>query len=102
MPPTPIISAVQSRAVSIEWSDIDEVSGRSLADILRREGVDLGKDAKATLHPGTPVYVHSEADVSRILPRLARSNCRIVPVLENGSLVGLIDLADAKARVRRT
>lgn len=93
---------MKSKAVSIEWSGLDEVSSRSLANILRREGVDLSQAASSTLPPGTPVYVPSKADVSKILPRMARANCRIVPVLENGSLLGLIDLAELEAEVRRT
>jgi hypothetical protein len=90
----PIIVIVKTNALSVLSSQLDEASGRSLADILRREGVDLSAPDFLSLPPGTPVYVRSGADLSNVQLSMTKANCRMIPVLDGQSLIGFIKTVD--------
>jgi hypothetical protein len=90
----PIIETVKINDFSVFSSQLDEASGRSLADILRREGVDLSGLGSSSLPPGTPVYVRSEADLSKVQLSMTKANCRMIPVLNGESIIGFIKTSD--------
>ena len=46
------------------------------------------------LDRGTPVYVEAGADVNEVQRRMAMSHIRSVPVVDQGYLLGLVDLMD--------
>jgi hypothetical protein len=89
-----MIVTVKIEAISVLTSKLDEPSGRSLADILRREGVDLSAPDSPSLPPGTPVYVQSKADLSSVQFTMSKTNCRMIPVLDGESIIGFIKSGD--------
>jgi hypothetical protein len=91
---------MEINAISIDRSGIDRISGKFLADILRREGVDLITTDLPSLPPGTPVYVRSKAELSRVLLRMGRTNCLMLPVLDSESLIGFIRVVDRRSKNR--
>ncbi|HZA39998.1 MAG TPA: hypothetical protein VFA00_05170 [Actinomycetota bacterium] len=93
-----IIETVKVKGISLLASKLDEASGRSLAHILRREGVDLSARDSDPLPPGTPVYIKSEADLTNLQVSLTKANCRVIPVLNGESLVGFIETGSAEDR----
>jgi CBS domain-containing protein len=63
--------------------------------LLLEEGVDLlAADAADQLKRGTPVYVHARADVYDVQRQMALKHIKLVPVLRDGEVVGLVDLMD--------
>ncbi len=87
-----------AKAISIRWADSEERVNRHLAATLRRDGIDLTKAVISGLTRGTPLYVESSADVIEVQARMTRAHCRMLPVLERGLVLGLIDLAELSAR----
>jgi hypothetical protein len=65
-----------------------------LARLLRDEGTDLMTASSSELERGTPVYVEAGAEVNEVQRRMAMSHIRRVPVVDQGHLLGLIDLLD--------
>lgn len=86
-----------AKAISIRWADSEDLGNRRLAAALRRDGTDLTKAVISSLSRGTPLYVESSADVIEVQLRMARAQCGMLPVLERGVVVGLIDLEDLSA-----
>jgi CBS domain-containing protein len=62
--------------------------------ILLEEGVDLLAADLAGLKRGTPVYVSADADVNDVQRRMAMKHIKLLPVLKDGDVVGLVDLVD--------
>lgn len=65
-----------------------------LARLLRSEGVDLLDATSCELARGTPVYVDAGADVVAVQRLMAANHIRSLPVVEEGHVVGTIDLVE--------
>lgn len=88
---------IEELLLSPDWKDSEEAAGW-LGSLLRSEGVDLMSSDQVTLTRGTPVYVHADADVVEVQTRMARLHIRMLPVLRDGEVVGMIDLVDLAMR----
>ncbi len=64
------------------------------ARLLREEGVDLLAATSCDLARGTPVYVEAGADVVAVGRRMAENHIRSAPVLDDGRVVGSVELAE--------
>lgn len=71
-------------------SDVFEWSARC----LRADGVDLVAATSHELARGTPVYVESSAAVVEVQRLMATNHIRSVPVLDNGQVIGVVDLVE--------
>jgi CBS domain-containing protein len=80
------------------WMDPSSETLRWLARLLRDEGIDLMTAEDADLRRGTPVYVQAEADLHEVQRRIARNHIRRLPVINNGSLAGVVDLVELALR----
>lgn len=70
-----------------------------LGPILLDHGVDLTSIASpATLERGTPVYVDVTADPVDVQRRIAQAHVRMLFVIENGTVVGVVDAAELTER----
>ena len=70
------------------------VGGAGTGRLLIEEGVDLLRADEAKLKRGTPVYVDAGADVNEVQRRMALKHIKLLPVLSDGEVVGLVDLMD--------
>lgn len=73
---------------ALEWL------GRALIE----EGVDLLAAEQSQLGRGTPVYAHHDADVIEVQRLMALNHIRMLPVVEDGCVVGIIDLVELAQR----
>ncbi len=76
------------------WDEGPPETLKWLARLLRAEGVDLMTASFYELERGTPVYVEASADVGELQRRMAMSHIRRVPVLDDASLLGIVDLVE--------
>jgi CBS domain-containing protein len=76
------------------WADVSPETLEWLGELLADEGVDLMHATDAQLERGTPVYVRGDAAAVEVQRRMAQRHIRRVPVVEDGQLVGLIDLLE--------
>ncbi|MGH2747813.1 MAG: CBS domain-containing protein, partial [Actinomycetota bacterium] len=83
---------------SSRWLDPSTDTLKWLASLLRDEGLDLMAATTSELERGTPVYVEADADLDEVQRRMARNHIRRLPVVDNGHLVGVIDLVDLALR----
>lgn len=79
---------------SSDWSEGQSSTMAWLASLLRDEGVDLMQASEAELVRGTPVFVEAAAGVNEVQRRMAQKHIRRLPVIEDGCLVGIVDLVD--------
>ena len=79
---------------SSDWSEGQSSTMEWLATLLQDEGVDLMQASEAELVRGTPVFVEAAAGVNEVQRRMAQKHIRRLPVVEDGCLVGIIDLVD--------
>lgn len=79
---------------SSDWSEGQSSTMEWLASLLQDEGVDLMQASEAELVRGTPVFVEAAAGVNEVQRRMAQKHIRRLPVVEDGCLVGIIDLVD--------
>ncbi|MBK5229063.1 MAG: CBS domain-containing protein [Actinobacteria bacterium] len=79
---------------SSDWSEGQSSTMEWLATLLQDEGVDLMQASEAELVRGTPVFVEATAGVNEVQRRMAQKHIRRLPVVEDGCLVGIIDLVD--------
>jgi CBS domain-containing protein len=77
-----------------DWSEGSTSTMEWLASLLRDEGVDLMQASEDELTRGTPVFVEAAAGVDEVQRRMAKKHIRRLPVVEDGRLVGLVDLVD--------
>lgn len=68
--------------------------GAGAGRILLQEGVDLLAADDGVLKRGTPVYVDADADVNEVQRQMALRHIKLLPVLKDGEVVGLVDLVD--------
>src|ERR687895_486753 len=76
------------------WADTSSGVFEWSARCLRSDGVDLVAATPGELARGTPVYVEASADVLEVQRVMATNHIRSVPVLDNGSVVGVVDLVE--------
>lgn len=76
------------------WRDAPEDSRAWLLRLLRDEGKDLMEVGEEELRRGTPVYAHADAKVTEVQRRMALNHIRMLPVLSEDSVIGIIDLLD--------
>ncbi len=69
-----------------------------LGALLREEGVDLTQATASDLARGTPVYAEAGADLMEIQRLMARNHIRRLPVLQEGKLLGVVDLVEIALR----
>lgn len=79
---------------SSDWSEGQSSTMEWLATLLQDEGVDLMQASEAELVRGTPVFVEAAAGVNEVQRRMAQKHIRRLPVVEDGCLVGIVDLVD--------
>ena len=80
--------------------DADDVSRKLLAEVLRRDGVDLMKGSPDQLARGTPVYVEAPCEPAKVLKRMARAQVRLIPVLWGGRVLELLDFVDLSRMIQ--
>ena len=68
--------------------------GPGAGRILLDEGIDLLTADPERLKRGTPVYVDAGADVNEVQRLMALKHIKLLPVLRDGQVVGLVDLVD--------
>jgi hypothetical protein len=71
-----------------------DAGGAGAGRLLLEEGVDLLAADSARLKRGTPVYVDAGADVNEVQRQMALRHIKLLPVLRNGEVIGLVDLMD--------
>jgi CBS domain-containing protein len=76
------------------WVDPSSDGLEWLASLLQTEGVDLMRATFTELQRGTPVYVDGDADVLEVQRLMARNHIRSLPVVSDGSVIGVIDLLE--------
>jgi predicted transcriptional regulator len=91
-------TAVGDVVASARWADPSSHTLRWLARLLREEGVNLVAATTSELARGTPVWVDASADVVEVQRLMAHNHIRSVAVLENGAMVGMVDLVDLALR----
>ena len=80
------------------WSDGSSDTMTWLATLLHEEGTDLMKVTEEELKRGTPLFVQADSDVLEVQRRMARHHIRMLPVLSDGALIGVVDLVDLARR----
>ena len=66
-----------------------------LGPFLLEHGVDLATTpSPETLESGTPVYVRVAADPVDVQKRIAQGYVRMLFVIDNGAVIGVVDTAD--------
>jgi CBS domain-containing protein len=85
---------VREVIASKPWSDPSSDTLEWLARLLQSEGVDLMCATFTELQRGTPVYVDGEADILVVQRLMARNHIRSLPVVNDGTVIGIIDLLE--------
>jgi CBS domain-containing protein len=76
------------------WSDPSPDCFEGSARALVEGGFDLLDASSRQLARGTPVYVQASAEVGAVQRRMSQHHIRSVPVLEDGILIGCVDLVE--------
>lgn len=81
------------------WDELDSSGTMGwLASLLSEEGVNLMDVTEEQLKRGTPVYVQANSDVLEVQRRMAHHHIRMLPVLAEGAVIGVIDLVELAQR----
>ncbi len=80
--------------ISAPWREFTKFA--SFAQLLREYGVDLAliDPSEVPLKRGTPVYTEADADAEIIERRMLLAHIRILFVLDEERILGVIDLVD--------
>lgn len=76
------------------WAESPRDGRAWLVRLLRDEGTDLMQAGEPELRRGTPVYVEASVPVGDVQRRMARYHIRMLPVLSEGEVLGIVDLVD--------
>lgn len=79
---------------SVRWKGSSPEALTWLGDLLLSEGVDITDVGTDALERGTPVYVDADADALDTQSLMARLHIRMLPVVKDGLVVGVIDLVE--------
>jgi CBS domain-containing protein len=79
---------------SARWKGSSPEALAWLGELLQTEGVDITEVQTEELERGTPVYVNAEADALDIQSLMARLHIRMLPVVKDGRVLGVIDLVE--------
>ena len=85
---------VREVIASKPWSDPSSDTLEWLARLLQSEGIDLMCATFTELQRGTPVYVDGKADILDVQRLMARNHIRSLPVVNEGTVVGIVDLLE--------
>jgi CBS domain-containing protein len=88
---------IRQLLTTARWKDASPGSLDQLAKLLAEEGVDL-MAADASLERGTPVYAHFDADVLEVQRLMAKNHIRMLPVVKDGRVLGVVDLVELAMR----
>ncbi len=81
------------------WGDVDPTGTMAwLANLLCEEGVNLMDVTEEQLKRGTPVYVQANSDVLEVQRRMAHHHIRMLPVLADNAVIGVVDLVELAQR----
>lgn len=81
------------------WGEVDSSGTMGwLAKLLSAEGVNLMDVTEEQLKRGTPVYVQANSDVLEVQRRMAHHHIRMLPVLAEGAVIGVVDLVELAQR----
>lgn len=81
------------------WGDVDPTGTMGwLANLLSEEGVNLMDITEEQLKRGTPVYVQANSDVLEVQRRMAHHHIRMLPVLADNAVIGVVDLVELAQR----
>jgi CBS domain-containing protein len=69
-----------------------------LARLLRADGVNLAAVTAEQIRRGTPVYVEADADLMEVQRLMALHHIRLLPVISDGVLMGVVDLVELARR----
>lgn len=69
-----------------------------LGRLLVEEGVDLLSADSSDLQRGTPVFVNADADAVEVQRRMALNHIRMLPVVKDREVLGVIDLVELAMR----
>lgn len=86
--------AIGDMTDAARWKGSSPESLVWLGRLLQEEGVDLLSADELQLKRGTPVYVDGGADVVDVQRLMARFHIRMLPVVEEGKVTGLVDLVE--------
>lgn len=76
------------------WKDAPEDSRTWLSRLLKDEGKDVMEVDAQELRRGTPVYAHATATINDVQRRMAQNHIRMLPVLDDSTVVGILDLVE--------
>ena len=89
---------IRELLTSARWKDASPGSLEWLAKLLSDEGTDLMTADSEALERGTPVYVQSDADVLEVQRLMAKNHIRVLPVVKDGRVLGVVDLVELALR----
>ena len=81
-----------------KWSGASKETLEWLGHLLSDEGIDLTSATEDELARGTAVYATTDADLVEVQRLMARHHILRLPVLSDGSLVGIVDLVELALR----
>lgn len=76
------------------WKDAPEDSRTWLSRLLKDEGKDVMEADAQELRRGTPVYAQADATINEVQRRMAQNHIRMLPVLDDSTVLGILDLVD--------
>jgi CBS domain-containing protein len=83
------------------WSGPSGESLQWLGRLMRDEGIDITEATADQLERGSPVYATVDADVVDVQRLMARHHILRLPVVDDGRLVGIVDLVELALRSSR-
>ncbi len=84
-----------------KWAGASTQTLAWLGSLLEKEGVDLLEASVSELARGTPVYADANADVLEVQRLMARNHILRLPVVDQGKLLGIIDLVEIALRAEQ-
>ena len=81
-----------------KWSGASKETLEWLGRLLCEEGIELTAASQAELARGSAVYATVDAELVEVQRLMARHHILRLPVLSDGSLVGIVDLVELALR----
>ena len=83
---------------AVPWEGAAPETLTWLAKLLHEEGVDLSSVTSEDLGRGTAVYVEADALAVEVQRLMALHHIRVLPVLADDALLGVVDLVELAGR----